>query len=439
MEMLPKNIDGALAALEDAGYEAYIVGGSVRDRAIGREVSDYDVTTSALPEEVEKVFAKYKVIETGIAHGTVTVVIDGSPIEITTFRSDGEYLDSRHPESVTFTRKIEDDLARRDFTMNSIAVDRRGKTVDPYGGMEDISRGVVRCTGDPDTRFGEDALRIIRALRFSSTLGFEIESGTAESIHKNRGKLLNISVERVYSELKKLLCGKDVYRILTDYSDVICTLIPEMTPAIGFDQKSKYHCYDVYTHIAKSVEAIEPDPVLRLSMLFHDIGKPYVCTEEDGVRHFKGHPDVSEKIAERWFAAMHSDAETARLVVLFCKLHDRPIVPEKKPVKRLLTIFTYDELLMFCKIYRADSVAHAPEYRERAKTADKIAAIAEEIVRENECFSLRDLAVNGNDMTSLGLSGPEIGEALHELLSLVIDEELPNDKEALIEYIKKKR
>lgn len=438
MEMLPKNIDGALAALEDAGFEAYIVGGSVRDRAIGREVSDYDVTTSALPEEVEKVFSKYKVVETGIAHGTVTVIIDGVPVEITTFRSDGEYLDSRHPESVTFTRNIEDDLARRDFTMNSIAVDRRGKTVDPYGGMEDISRGVVRCTGDPDRRFGEDALRIIRALRFSSTLGFEIEAATAESIHRNREKLLNISVERVFSELKKLLCGRDVYRILTDYSDVICTLIPEMAPAVGFDQKSKYHCYDVYTHIAKSVEAIEPDPLLRLTMLFHDIGKPYVCTEEDGVRHFKGHPDVSAEIAERWLVSMHSDTETVRLVTLFCKLHDRPVVPEKRPVKRLFSIFSFDELLMFCKIYRADSVAHAPEYRERVKIADRIAETAEEIVRENECVSLRDLAVNGNDMASLGLSGPGIGEALRELLSLVVDEALPNEKDALIEYIKKR-
>ena len=219
--MLPDNIIFVLSRLEEAGYEAYLVGGCVRDPLIGREVSDYDITTSALPSEVEKVFADLRVIETGIKHGTVTVLSDEEPVEITTFRTDGDYLDSRHPESVTFTRKVEDDLSRRDFTVNSIAMDKDGKYVDPFGGREDIERRIIRCTGDPDKRFSEDALRIIRALRFSSVLGFEIEDETARSIHANRELLKKISVERVFIELKKLLCGKDVFRILIDYSDVI--------------------------------------------------------------------------------------------------------------------------------------------------------------------------------------------------------------------------
>lgn len=435
--MIPNEIDHVLSSLESAGYKAYLVGGCVRDRILGREISDYDVTTSATPEEVEKVFSGERVVETGLKHGTVTVLVGGYPVEITTFRTDGEYLDMRHPESVAFTRRVEDDLARRDFTVNSIACDRRGALVDPFGGREDIERGVIRCTGDPERRFGEDALRIIRALRFSSTLGFEIEEETARVIHEKRETLRKISVERVFSEFKKLLCGKDVYRILRDYSDVVCTLIPEMARAVGFDQKSRYHCYDVYTHIIKTVEAVDPDPVLRLTMLFHDIGKPYVYTEEEsGVRHFKGHGEVSAKIASEWLASMHADNETSRLVTLLCKIHDRPLVAERRPVRRLLSQISYDELMMLCRVSRADSVAHAPEHRERAAVADEVARVAEEIRREGECFSLADLAVNGDDMIKLGFKGKEIGDALREALALVVDEKLPNEKEAIIDHFK---
>ena len=435
--MLPKEIDFVLGTLEDAGYGAYIVGGCVRDGLLGREVSDYDVTTSATPEEVERVFEGHRVIETGIKHGTVTVLSGEYPVEITTFRRDGEYRDGRHPESVTFTTSIGDDLSRRDFTVNSMACDRRGNVVDPFGGKSDAERGVIRCTGDAEKRFGEDALRIIRALRFSSVLGFEIEENTAAAIHEMKDSLLSISAERVFSELKKLLCGRDVYRVLRDYSDVVCTLIPEMTPAVGFDQMSKYHCFDVYTHIIKSVEAIDPDPTLRLAMLFHDIGKPYACTEEEpGVRHFRGHGEISERIARERLAALRADNETVRLVTLFCKIHDRPIVPERRPVRRVLSAITFDEFLMLCKIKRADNAAQAPEYRERAKTVDEIEQIGRKIVRDNECFSLRDLAVDGGDLSALGLRGKQIGDALKEVLSLVIDEKLPNEKEEIIKYIK---
>ena len=435
--MLPKEIDSVLEALESAGYDAYIVGGCVRDGLTGREVSDYDVTTSATPEEVERVFKGHRVIETGIKHGTVTVLSGDYPVEITTFRRDGEYRDGRHPESVTFTTSIGDDLSRRDFTVNSMACDRRGNVVDPFGGKKDAARRIIRCTGEPEKRFGEDALRIIRALRFSSVLGFEIEEKTAAAIHKMKNDLLTISAERVFSELKKLLCGRDVYRVLRDYSDVVCTLIPEMTPAVGFDQMSRYHSFDVYTHIIKSVEAIEPDPVLRLAMLFHDIGKPYACTEEEpGVRHFRGHGEISERIARERLAVLRADNETVRLVALFCRIHDRPIVPERRPVRRVLSMISFDEFLMLCKVKRADCAAQAPEYRARAAQIDEIERIGYEIVKDNECFSLSDLAVDGNDLAALGLRGKQIGDALKEILSLVIDEKLPNEKAAIIEYIK---
>ena len=436
--MLPGKIEYVLSRLEEAGYDAYLVGGCVRDLLIGREVSDHDITTSALPHEVEAVFAGHRVIETGIKHGTVTVLIEGEPFEITTFRTDGDYLDSRHPESVTFTRSIEDDLSRRDFTVNSIAMDKDGEYVDPFGGREDIECRIIRCTGDPDKRFNEDALRIIRALRFSSVLGFEIESGTAEAVHRNRGLLNRISVERVFAELKKLLCGRDAFRVLTDFPDVICTVIPEMEPSVGFDQKSKYHIFDVYTHTAKTVEAIEPDETLRLTMLFHDVGKPYSYqVKADGVHYsFHGHPEVSADIAEKWLEKMHADGRTARLVPLLCRYHDRTVAPTKKSVKRLLNLLSYDEVLMLCKVQKADSESHAPGIAtDRGATADEIARIASEIINEGECFSLKDLAVNGSDLITLGFTGREIGEKLNELLDLVIEEQLPNDREKLLGYI----
>ncbi len=438
--MLPDNIKKVLSRLDSAGYDAYLVGGCVRDALIGRPVSDYDVTTSALPQEVEEVFADIRTIETGIKHGTVTVLSDGEPVEITTFRIDGEYLDSRHPSSVSFSGRVEDDLARRDFTVNSIAMNADGDLIDPYGGADDIKKEIIKCTGEPDRRFGEDALRIIRALRFSSVLGFDIDPATADSIHRNRELLKKISVERIFSELKKLLCGKDVYRILTDYSDVICTVIPEMAPAVGFEHNNKYHMYDVYTHIAKTVENIEPDETLRLAMLFHDIGKPYSYTEdEDGYRRYHGHPEVSADIARDWLARMHSDGETARLVTLLCRHHDRTLDPSRKSVKRLFLKFTYDEIVMLCKVQMADSAAHAPLGQSRGVTAAEALKIAGEIVRDSECLSLKDLAVNGDDMISLGYRGRDIGKVLDELLNLVIDEKLPNDREEIFKYLKNKK
>ena len=437
--MIPAEIELILERLESAGYSAYLVGGCVRDLLLSRAVSDYDITTSALPEETEAVFSDMRVIETGIKHGTVTVVSGSYNVEITTFRTDGEYLDSRHPESVSFSDRVEDDLARRDFTVNSVAMSCDGEIIDPYGGREDLARRTIRCTGDAEVRFCEDALRIIRALRFSSTLGFEIESKTSDAIHKYRDLLKRISVERVFTELKKLLCGDGVFRILTEYPDVICTIIPEMTPSVGFDQKNPYHIYDVYTHTAKTVEEIEPDATLRLAMLFHDIGKPYLYTEdEDGTRHFHGHPERSAAIARERLLAMHADGETVRLVTLLCSMHDRTIVPEKKPVKRLLSKLTYDEVKMLCKVQLADAASHAPDRRQRAEDAAAAMAIAEEIVRGKECFSIKDLAVNGDDLIELGYRGREIGDELQRILDRVINEEPMNDKKSISEYLNKK-
>ncbi|MBQ8063719.1 MAG: tRNA nucleotidyltransferase, partial [Clostridia bacterium] len=271
---LPGPVETALSLLEAGGFEAYVVGGCTRDSLLGTVPEDWDITTSALPEQTLEVFRDYRTIETGLQHGTVTVRIDKTNLEITTYRVDGKYEDSRHPDAVTFTRSLSEDLARRDFTMNAIAYSPTRGWKDLYGGAEDIEDRLIRCVGDPETRFTEDALRVLRALRFSSVLGFEIEGKTADAIHALKDRINFVAYERIAVELLKLLCGKNVYRVLQDYRDVFAVILPEMEPCFDFEQHNPWHIYDVYTHIAKSVEAVRPEPELRLAMLLHDIGKP---------------------------------------------------------------------------------------------------------------------------------------------------------------------
>ncbi len=433
--MLPQKARFIIETLKKHGYEAYAVGGCVRDILRGVTPHDVDITTSALPHETKEVFSDFRVIETGIAHGTVTVMVENEPFEVTTFRCDGEYLDARHPESVTFTLSVEEDLARRDFTVNSMAMDDDGKIIDPFGGIDDLNNRIIRCTGDPETRFSEDALRIMRALRFSSVLGFEIEERTAAAIHKKRELLTKISVERIFAELKKLLCGKNVATVLLEYVDVICTIIPEMAPAVGFDQKSKYHLYDVYEHIVRSVEAIPEDPLMRLTMFFHDIGKPYVYFEdEEGVGHFWGHPDVSADYADKILERLHSDSFTKDTVVRLCRWHDRDIIPDERHVKRLFLSLTYGEIIMLCHIRLADGAAQNPELDARGKQAGTIMEFAKKIHEEKQCVSLADLEVSGHDMIELGYKGVAVGTILNLLLSKVIDGELENKREILIGF-----
>lgn len=430
--MLSEKVRKVMGRLCGAGCEAYAVGGCVRDIYMGKAPSDFDIATSALPEQTEAVFTDCQVIKTGIAHGTVTVLWEGEPFEITTFRCDGEYRDHRRPESVAFTGDISADLARRDFTINSMAQDLYGCLIDPYGGREDIKNGIIRCTGDARRRFDEDALRIMRALRFASVLDFKIEEETALAIHEKKALLGEISVERIFSELKKLLCGRGVFRVLTEFSDVLCTVIPEMVPAVGFEHKSRYHVYDVYKHILKTVEAVKPESVLRLTMLLHDIGKPYCFTEEGEVRHFKGHPEKSAEIAEKVLRRLRADNETAERVVLLCKYHDVPIEPREKCVRRLFFKMPYDAIIELCHVRVADSAAHNPAYGNRGAEAEIIMKLAEKIEAEKQCVSLKSLSVNGNDIKALGFSGAQIGAVLNALLSAVVDEKLENDRDILL-------
>ena len=432
---LPAQVHTALSRLCEAGYEAYIVGGCVRDHLMGRTPKDYDVTTSALPGQTAAVFAGERVIATGMKHGTVTVLLDGEPLEITTFRIDGTYSDARHPDAVSFTPSLREDLARRDFTMNAMAYSPETGLVDPFGGQTDIAGKIIRCVGEPERRFREDALRILRALRFSAVLGFRIAPETDAALRAEAPLLEKISAERVFSELKMLLCGPDVRRVLLDYPEVLGVPIPELLPMRGFDQRNPHHCYDVLEHTAAAVEAIPAEPGLRLAALFHDIGKPECFfTDADGVGHFYGHPKAGARIAEAVLERLRSDRATRERVVGIVQNHGLLIEDNEKAVRRALHKLGTERFFELLAMMRADNLGQSAELRWIQGYYDRLEALAGEILAAEACFSLKDLAVRGGD---LGLpSGPEVGRALNVLLEAVIDGAVPNERSALLAYFR---
>lgn len=417
------------------GYEAYFVGGCVRDWIMKKMPHDFDITTNATPYEIKECFPDFKTILTGERHGTITVVSGGENVEVTTYRIDGEYKDSRHPESVSFTKNIKDDLARRDFTMNAIGFNE--EFMDPFMGRYDIENKIIRTVGEADVRFKEDALRIMRALRFAAVLGFDIDEKTKKSIHKNAKLLKNISAERIYVEFAKLIMGEYCEKILLEFPDVIGVFAPCIIPCVGFDQKTKYHIYDVYTHMVKAMCLAPEDLVIRLAAFFHDVGKPLCFTIDEKGGHFKGHAEKSEEMAREVFDYLKTDNYTKNTVLALIREHQREIIPEKKYVKRFLNKFSYDffDLLMSVKI--VDTLAHSSIAMANLKEIDKLCQIKSEIMAEGECISLKSLAVNGNDLIKLGVTeGRKIGEILNMLLEKVIDGEVENEKEKLIETIK---
>ncbi len=430
---IPENIRRVLDTLQAAGFEAYIVGGCVRDALMGVQPHDFDVTTSATPQETERVFEGYRVIETGLKHGTVTVLSGGEPVEITTFRVDGEYLDGRHPESVSFTRCIEDDLSRRDFTINGMAYSPKLGFVDLFGGQEDLARGIIRCIGSPEKRFGEDALRILRALRFSSVLGFAIEENTARAVREGRGALAKVSVERIFAELKKLLCGKDAQRVLLEFPEVFAQIIPELAVQIGFEQGSRFHDRTLWEHTAAAVGAAECDVGLRLAMLFHDIGKPQRRTfGEDGEAHYYGHPEDSAIIADRVLRSMNCDNATRERVCRIVRFHEIPVEKSAKYIRRALAKHGLDGFRDIMLAHIADDSAKAPIGQERIPQTREAIRLAEEIMAQKPCLSIKELAINGGDLAGIIPPSPKLGRLLRKLTEEVIDEKLPNEREALL-------
>ena len=437
MSQIPEIAGFVIKKLEENGYEAYIVGGSVRDMMMGSEPSDTDITTNALPDRIKSVFRDYTVIETGIKHGTVTVMVDGTPVEITTYRTENGYSDGRHPDKVSFTSDIKEDLSRRDFTINSIAFNHSLGCIDLFGGREDIENKTIRCVGDPKTRFTEDSLRILRALRFSSILGFTIEENTSDAIHECKHLLKNVSAERIYTELSKMLCGKNIRNVLTEYADVIAVPIPEIARIINFDQKNFHHKYDLLRHTAEVVANTPPEKHLRFAALLHDIGKP-ICQsfDEHSVAHYYKHPSIGAHIADEIMFRLKSDNINREKVVKLIKWHDTPIEENEHIIKRKLRAAGEELLFDLYELQKADTLGLADEYHDRLPHFERLKEMTQEILKQEQCFSLKDLKINGNDAAAVGLKGKQIGNALNYALEAVIDGLIENKKDILINYIK---
>jgi len=431
---LLSQVNTAIRLLKDNGFEAFCVGGCVRDMVMGKAPHDYDITTNATPEEMKAVFAEYRVIETGIKHGTLTVIIDGIPLEITTYRIDGEYLDNRHPETVSFSRNLKDDLSRRDFTVNTLCYNEDDGLIDMFGGIDDINNKIIRCVGEPDRRFNEDALRIIRALRFAAVLGFNIEDETAKSILKNKDLLSNIAIERIREEFTKLLCADKVCEIFRNYREVIEVFIPEYKSLYGCEQNTPYHIYDVFEHSIRATDGIENDRVLRLTMFLHDIAKP-VCkkTDENGVDHFKGHAMVGAGEANDILKRLKIDNKTVEKVCKLISMHSLPVPNTKIEAKHFLNEYGETHSRDFIKVRFADLSAKADPHLQDFRL-ERFKGFINEIIDNNECFELSQLAVNGNDLKEIGITnGKAINQVLSVLLTEVIEESVENKKEALLQ------
>ena len=435
---IPSFVQETLRRLETAGYSAHCVGGCVRDALLGVPPHDWDITTSARPEAVTALFSGH-CIPTGLLHGTVTVLTPGGPLEVTTHRKDGAYLDNRRPSAVDFSASLEEDLARRDFTVNAMAVDLRGALTDPFGGQEDLSAGLLRCVGDPETRFREDGLRVIRGLRFAAQLGFSLEPETAAAVRRCRGLLKNMAAERLEAELTRLLCGRVPLPVLLAYPEVLGIILPELLPSVGFDQQTPYHCYTVWEHSVRALAAVPPEPVLRWTMLLHDLGKPASFSlDEGGQGHFYGHGEESRRLAAAALGRLKMAHQPRDAILELIRCHDYPLSPTPKLVRRALGRFGEETLRRLIAIQRADNLAQAPAYRGRQTHLDQVEAALEGTLRDGQCFTLAQLAVNGRDLAALGLEGPAIGAALRALLEDVVEGRSPNDRAVLLAAAKER-
>ncbi len=436
--------EGALAILdklESHGFEAYAVGGCVRDSLLGISPQDWDICTNALPKEVKTCVAPFPVIETGIQHGTVTVLYHHVPYEVTTYRTEGEYLDNRHPERVEFVRDLKEDLSRRDFTVNSMAYHPRKGVVDYFDGREDLQQGIIRCVGNAAARFDEDGLRIMRALRFASVYGFDLEEETAKAVMQKKEYLRRIAAERLNVELCKLLCGRGAEEILTRYRDVLEVIIPEIHAMAGFAQNNPHHIFDVWIHTVKSVTAVPPERILRLTMLLHDIGKPLCYTEdESGTGHFYGHAEKSADLVRVILKRLRFDKETVRAVTELVQYHGLDIPANTRCVKRWLNRMGEEQFRRLIEIWRADTLAQAPQFQpEKLKKIQQIQACFDTIIEQQQCFQRKDLAVDGRDLIEMGIApGKQIGYILDYLMECVLEEKIENSKSELLRLAREK-
>lgn len=453
---IPEDAKEIIKLFEASGYEAFAVGGCVRDAMFGRDPHDYDICTNATPDQMKAVFAKsgHNTYDTGLQHGTISILGNDREIyEATTYRIDGEYTDGRHPDGVQFVTDVTQDLARRDFTINAMCYNDSVGLVDPFDGAEDLKKGLIRCVGDPNKRFQEDGLRIMRAIRFAATYGFEIEPETKKAIHDNKHLLQNVSAERKTVEFVKTITHAKS-DLLLEYGDVFAEFIPEIKPMIGFDQKNPWHRYDIWEHTAKAVELSPNDPTIRLSAFFHDIGKPdSFSIDTMGVGHFYSHPKKSAEMTESIMRRMKFDTQSIKTVCVLVENHDQPLTHNMAPknVKHLLNKIGEENLRRLVVVQQSDKQAQRGtrdelETMDRAKMTYEDAAslgqlraldtygdIITEVVQSQAAYQIKDLAVNGYDMMSLGMKGREIGAALNHLLLDVIEHPEWNNKETLME------
>lgn len=436
---LPEQVSGIIGTLRGAGYEAWAVGGCVRDSLLGRTPDDWDITTSARPEQVKKLFPR--TVDTGIRHGTVTVLAGRTGFEVTTYRVDGEYEDGRHPKEVAFTASLEEDLKRRDFTINAMAYSEEAGLIDLFGGREDMARGLIRCVGDPEERFSEDALRLMRAVRFSAQLGYALEPETRRAVCAMAPSLCRISAERIQTELVKLLCSAYPERIRVCWeTGLTAAFFPEFDRMMETPQNNPHHCYTVGEHTVHALEAAPPDRALRLAVLFHDIGKPQTKSADSaGVDHFYGHAEAGARIAGDVLRRLKFDNETRELVIRLVRAHDVKIEPGPKYMRRAMHRLGTDLFPMLFDLKEADLRAQSAYKRE--EKWEQLAAMRRDyaaVLEAGDCVSLRDLAVNGGDLTAAGLRpGPEMGRLLQKLLELVLEEPSRNTREFLLEEVKK--
>ena len=424
---IPDSVLELMDRLEDAGYECYCVGGCVRDAALGITPHDYDCCTAATPEEMQEIFADRQLVLAGLKHGTVSVVTERGLVEITTFRTEGGYADSRHPDWVRFVRNLREDLARRDFTVNAMAYSPRRGFCDPFGGQEDLKNGLLRAVGQPELRFREDALRILRGLRFAARFGFQIEEQTQKAMHTEIAGLDTLARERVLVELTGFLC-KARAEDLTNAAEILCRVIPELAPTVGFDQKNPHHHHDIFTHTVQVLERVPEEPVLRFAALLHDIGKPAVFSlDEKGVGHFYGHAAVSAEIADKVLRNLKAP-NTLREEAVFLVKHHMDIWPrDEKTARRLLSRHGLARMERLTALQMADFGGDdAPELEDWL-------ALLREVDRREGTLTLKTLAVKGQDLMALGMApGPELGRTLNALLEKVLSGQLPNERDALL-------
>lgn len=441
---IPEKAKQIINQLEQAGYEAYVVGGPVRDCILGKCPMDWDITTSASPYQVKEIFSY--TIDTGIAHGTVTVMMDREPFEVTTYRVDGEYKDHRRPEEVSFTKSLREDLLRRDFTINAMAYNDRDGLIDYYGGVEDLKRKVIRCVGQASKRFDEDALRILRALRFQAQLGFIIEDQTKQAVREQAKFLKDISAERIQVELTKLLLSNHPETILDAYElGVTSVVLPEFDRMMETPQNNPHHRYSVGVHTVEALKNAEVDHILRWTMLLHDVGKPDARVEGPDKDRFQGHHMIGEEMARKILRRLKFDNQTVKQVTKLVYWHDIRFGSaeevNKKTVRRWaskLSVPLFEKLL---KVQQADILAQSSfMLEEKQEILDHTAVLFEEIKKEKNCLQVKDLALDGKDLISLGMKpGKELGEMLSGLLELVLDDPGKNSREILTQAVKEKR